>query len=62
MKPRNNTDLRVIMAQYGITQTELAVAMGMWQPNLSVLLNKTPLSDAERQRILNGIEKVKNNR
>lgn len=62
MKPRNNTDLRVIMAQHGITQTELAAAMDMWQPNLSVLLNKTPLSDAERQRILDGIERVKNNR
>ena len=61
-RPRNNRDIRMMMTQYNITQRELADAIGMWQPSLCALLNKTPLSAEERQRILDGIEKIKNER
>ena len=58
MKPKNNLDIRNTMAQRGITQSELAEVLHIQQPNVSKLLNKTPLSPAERARLMDGIDEV----
>lgn len=62
MKAKNNQDIRNEMYINRVNQKELGAALGVTQGAISQLLNKTPLSSEERQRIVNGIEKIKKER
>ena len=61
MKAKFNQDIRNKMYINQVNQKELAAALGVTQGAISQMLSKTPLSDAERARLMNGINKAKNN-
>lgn len=62
MKAKRNQDIRNEMYVNRVNQKELGAALGVTQGAISQLLNKTPLSDLDRARLMYGINKAKNNR
>lgn len=62
MKVKRNQDIRNIMFANYVSQKELGEVLGVTQKTISVMLSKNPLSDADRARLMDGIEKVKNDR
>ena len=53
----NNLDIRVEMLKNKLTQADLAERLGVTQGRIGQLLGKKNLSNAEKERLLNAIQK-----
>ena len=62
MEAKRNQDLRNLMFINRVSQKELGRELGVTQVSISRMLNKTPLTAAERARLMNGIDEVIRNR
>lgn len=53
----NNLDIRVEMLKNKLTQADLAERLGVTQGRIGQLLGKKNLSDNEKERLMNAIQK-----
>lgn len=53
----NNLDIRVEMLKNKLTQEDVAERIGVTQSRVAQLLNKKDLSDEDKERIMNAIQK-----